>query len=239
MIAEYRTKRGEKEGEMTRREFIVDGSIVLGGAVGLMTMGGDFINPQKAKAANVVFPESTCGNEKPARKKALVAYSSYCGSTGGVAEAIGQSLCDCGAGVDVRLIKNVNDLSSYEFLVIGSAVRSGSWWPEAIDFVVKNREVLSRIPVAYFLTCLALYRNTDATRRIAEDYMDPVLKAAPEIKPVDMGFFSGALDYSKLGFVYRTVMKSKMKKQSIPEGDFRDWGAIRSWAGNLSSLLRT
>ncbi|PKN22776.1 MAG: hypothetical protein CVU64_24595, partial [Deltaproteobacteria bacterium HGW-Deltaproteobacteria-21] len=46
MIAEYRTKRGEKEEEMTRREFIVDGSIVLGGTVGLMTMGGDFINPQ-------------------------------------------------------------------------------------------------------------------------------------------------------------------------------------------------
>jgi len=224
---------------MTRREFIVDGSIFLGGAVGLMTMGCDFINPQKAKAANVVFPESSCRTGKPARKKVLVAYSSYCGSTGGVAEAIGKSLCDCGAAADVRLIKNVNDLSSYEFLVIGSAVRSGSWWPEAIDFVVRNSESLCRIPVAYFLTCLALYRNSEATLRIAKGYMDPVLKAAPEVKPVDMGLFAGALDYSKLGFLYRTVMKSKMKKQSIPEGDFRDWEAIRSWAGNLCSLLRT
>jgi len=32
-------------------------------------------------------------------------------------------------------------------------------------------------------------------------------------------------------------MKSKMKKQGVPEGDFRDWDAIRSWAEGLYPKL--
>ena len=71
------------------------------------------------------FPESNCGLEKKTGKKVLVAYASCCGTTGGVAEAIGKVLCDRGAVVDVRLVKNVGDLSSYQAAVIGSATRSG------------------------------------------------------------------------------------------------------------------
>ncbi|MBN1103239.1 MAG: flavodoxin domain-containing protein [Deltaproteobacteria bacterium] len=216
---------------------MIDGSMLVGGAAVMMAVGGGLLSPQDAEAGNLTFPESSCGRGKGACKRVLVTYASYCGTTGGVAEAIAQVLCERGAGVDVSLVRNVNDIASYEAVVIGSAVRSGSWWPEAIEFVERNREGLSRIPVAYFLTCLALHQDTETTRRIARGYMDPALKAAPGIRPVVMGYFAGALDYSKLNFVYRMVMKSKMEKRGVPEGDFRDWGAIRSWAGGLCGPL--
>ena len=222
---------------VTRREFMVDGSMLIGGAVGSLALGSEFFFPQNVQAAKVEFPESSCGLEKKAGKKVLVAYASYCGTTGGVAEAIGKVLCDRGAVVDVRLVKNVGDLSSYQAAVIGSATRSASWWPEAISFVEGHKKMLSRIPVAYFLTCLALVKDTEESRRTARSYMEPVLKAVPEVKPVDMGFFPGALDYSKLNLMYRTVMKYKMGKKSVPEGDFRDWTAIRTWAEGLCSPL--
>ena len=54
--------------------------------------------------------------------------------------------------------------------------------------------------------------------------MNPALKAAPAVQPVDLGFFAGVLDYSKLNIIYRTIMKSKMKDKGVPEGDFRNWG---------------
>ena len=67
--------------------------------------------------------------------------------------------------------------------------------------------------------------------------MDPVLESAPLVQPLDLGLFAGALDFSKLTVVYRMIMKSKTKKQGIPEGDFRNWEAIHAWAKGLSSPL--
>ncbi len=218
---------------ITRREFVVGGSMAIGGAV----LGSEFSFPQDVRAATLEFPESRCGLENKTDKKVLVAYASYCGTTGGVAEAIGKVLCDRGAVVDVHLVKNGGDLGSYQAAVIGSATRMASWSPEAISFVEGHKKMLSRIPVAYFLTCMTLVKDTEESRRMARSYMEPVLKAVPEVKPIDMGLFPGALDYSKLNLMYRTVMKYKMEKKGVPEGDFRDWAAIRTWAVGLSSPL--
>ena len=54
-----------------------------------------------------------------------------------------------------------------------------------------------------------------------DPYMEPVPKASPNIYPADRGFFAGVLDYSKMNIMYRMIVKSKMKKQGVPEGNFR------------------
>lgn len=213
---------------------MVKGSLIAGGTVGALALGGEFLSPRKTLGADVSFPESTCESKRQSPKKILVAYASLCGTTGGVAEAIGRVLCKQGANVEVRLLKNVHDIESYEGVVVGSSVRSGSWLPEAIEFVEKHQEKLKRVPVAYFLTCLTLYRDSVETRNVARGYMNPILKAVPAVQPVDMGFFAGALDYSKLNVVYRMVMKSKMKDKGVPEGDFRNWEAIHGWTEKSS-----
>lgn len=105
-------------------------------------------------------------------------------------------------------------------------------------FVEKNQAVLRQVPVAYFLTCLALYKETEQNRRKARSFLDPLREATPQVQPVDIGLFAGVLDYSKLNLMYRTVMKSKMKKRGVPEGDFRDWDAIRAWAEGLRLKLK-
>jgi menaquinone-dependent protoporphyrinogen oxidase len=222
---------------ITRREFIITGSVLAGVAASCLAPGSGVLSASKAHAARVDFPESNCGPKNKAGKKVLVAYASYCGTTGGVAEAIGRVFCDAGVDTDIRLVKNVDDVSAYSAVVVGSAVRSTSWYPEAIEFVRKNRQTLSGIPVAYFLTCLALHEDNEASRKVARSYMDNVLNAAPDVRPLDIGLFAGVLDYGKMNMMIRMVMKSKMKSKGVPEGDFRDWSAISSWAGGLSSRL--
>jgi len=159
-------------------------------------------------------------------KRVLVTYASKYGSTGGVADAIGKELCGKGATVDVVLIKNAGNISSYQGVVIGSAIYMGKWMSEAVDFVKKNRDVLRQMPVAYFLVCMTLSQPTEKNRAEVLAYMDPILKAVPEIKPVGVGTFAGAIDYNNLSWLNKKILKSK----GTPEGDFRDWNAIRSWA---------
>jgi menaquinone-dependent protoporphyrinogen oxidase len=222
---------------ITRRDFISEAAMLTAGTIGAMALGSGMLSPQTVQAAKVEFPESSCGVEKEKARRVLVAYASDCGSTGGVAEAIGQVLCETGTAVDVRLVENVRDLSSYQAAVVGSAIHSSKWLPEAMKFVETYQKVLSQMPVAYFVTCLTLYKSNETTRRIAKSYLDPVLDAVPQVKPVEMGFFAGVLDYSKLSFMVRLVMKSKMKKKGVPEGDHRNWDAIRSWTKGLHTKL--
>ncbi|MGO9118874.1 MAG: flavodoxin domain-containing protein [Desulfomonilaceae bacterium] len=175
-------------------------------------------------AADIKFPEGRCRGKM--KKSVLVTYASKYGSTGGVADAIGKELCAKGVNADVVLIKNAGNVSSYQGVVIGSAIYKGRWMSEAIDFVNKNQDILGQMPVAYFLVCMTLSRPTEKNRTQVLSYMDHVLKVVPKIKPVSIGAFAGALNYSNLDWLTKKIMKSK----GSPEGDFRDWNAIRTWA---------
>ena len=175
-------------------------------------------------AADMKFPEGRCGGKT--EKKVLVTYASKYGSTGGVADAIGKELCSKDVTSDVALIHNAGNIGSYQGVVIGSAIYMGKWMSEAVDFVKKNKDTLRQMPVAYFLVCMTLSKPTEENRAKVLSYMDSILKAVPEIKPVGIGTFAGALDYNNLSWLNKKILKSK----GTPEGDFRDWNAIRAWA---------
>jgi menaquinone-dependent protoporphyrinogen oxidase len=54
------------------------------------------------------------------------------------------------------------------------------------------------------------------------------------IRPVSIGFFNGALDYSRLNFFQRLFVRLAIGAE---EGDFRNWDAVREWAEALSTAL--
>ena len=164
--------------------------------------------------------------------KILVAYASRTGSTGEVAETIGEVLRDGGATVDIHWAKDVTNVNAYRAVVAGSAIYMGQWMSEAVKFVKTHQDALSRMPVAYFAVCLTMKDDTEANRRTVAAYLDPVREV---VQPVGLGLFAGRLDSSKLPFHYRLIIKA-MKQ---PEGDYRDWEAIRTWAGELLPVLKT
>ena len=131
------------------------------------------------------------------------------------------------------MLKNVGDLNEYRGVVVGSAIYRGKWLPEAMDFVERNRGVLRQVPVAYFLACITMCQPTEENRRKVLAYLDPVLKAVPQVQPVKVGTFAGALNYSNLSSPIKVIMKLK----GASEGDYRDWTAIRTWAEGLCSSL--
>jgi menaquinone-dependent protoporphyrinogen oxidase len=97
---------------------------------------------------------------------------------------------------------------------------------EAVNFVKANAELLSHIPVAYFMVCMTMHLPTEENRQKALAYLDPVLQTIPQVKPVVIEPFAGAMHYSNLSWINKKVIQSK----GTPEGDFRNWEAIRAWA---------
>jgi len=140
----------------------------------------------------------------------LVAYASECGTTGEVAVAIGDALCEDGNTVETKCIKNVNDIKNYDAVIIGSAILYEDWMPEAREFVKNNQDILNNMPVAYFITCMALSSNDDAAMQKAIEYSDKLCDLVPQVKPVSVGRFAGVLDYSKIPFFKRLLAKAAM-----------------------------
>jgi len=147
--------------------------------------------------------------------KILIAFASKLGSTGEVAQAIGEELTARGTFVDVKLAGEVRDISSYGAVVLGSAVRMGRWLPEVIDFLKQHVNFLVGKPVSYFTVCMTMQQDTPENRERAQG----ITGAARALRePAAEEFFGGRMDYGKLSFMEQAILRAR----KTPQGDFRD-----------------
>jgi menaquinone-dependent protoporphyrinogen oxidase len=168
--------------------------------------------------------------------KILVTYASRAGSTAGVAEAIGKTLSEKGARVDVLRMQDVNDLAPYAAVVAGSAIQNKQWLPEAMQFLKDHQADLAQKSCMVFLVCMTLAMKTGETYRpFVSEFLAPVRAL---VKPVSEGLFAGVLDISKVpSSSDRLKFRLSVLFGVWKEGDHRDWNAIRSWAESLSQFL--
>lgn len=190
----------------------------------------------------------------------LVAYTTHSGSTEEVAKAVGEELSKGGLMVQVQRLEEVTSVGSYDAVIVGAPMIIG-WHRAARKFLRRHREALSRVPVAYFFMAMSLTetgetavdtvpilvdpylpqppgRSGRLSRReryaTVENYLRPVLKAAPRVKPVSAAFFRGNLDLMRLKLLPRLFVMLVI--QATP-GDLRNWPFIRDWATNVSTEL--
>ena len=125
--------------KISRRRFLT----LAAGAVGATALSCGGVAVLGTRQLPVELAQARCTGEDP---KILVAYASRCGSTSGVAQAIGQAMCEGGATVDVLPLKTVQDLAPYSAAVVGSAVRIGQWLSESKQFVQSHQARLADMP---------------------------------------------------------------------------------------------
>jgi len=169
-------------------------------------------------------------------KKILVTYASRTGSTAEVAEAIARTLTEGGAQVEVLPMQEVKDLTPYEAVIAGSAIRKSKWLPEAVQFVRAHQSTLMHKSFAMFTVCITLAMgNGEQYRSAVQGWVAPIRSL---VRPLSEGLFAGMLDFSKLPFSWDTLLfRASVALGIFPRGDHRDWNAIRAWAESLNPIL--
>lgn len=194
--------------------------------------------------------------------KILVAYATNAGSTEDVARAVGEELGKNGAQVEVSQIEAVGSVEGYDAVVLGAPMIMG-WHRAAVRFVKQHQHELSKIQVAYFLTAMRLTGSGDGNvhgvpvyldpglakppqnpKRLSfkeryasvENYLRPVLKAAPGVKPLRVGFFGGKLNLFPLSWWQKLFVILIVQAQP---GEFRNWSFIREWAAGLREEIES
>ena len=193
-------------------------------------------------------------------KPVLVAYTTNAGSTEDVAKAVAEELGKAGASVEVRRLEEVATLEPYGNVVVGGPMIVG-WHRAATRFVKQHQKELGQRKVAYFFTAMSLTQTGESSvlgvpvtldaqaakapktpgrlsfrERYSSmtDYLRPVLKAAPQVKPVSAAFFGGQLQMFRLKLWQMLFVMIVIRAQP---GDLRDFELIRKWAAGLRDTL--
>jgi menaquinone-dependent protoporphyrinogen oxidase len=158
----------------------------------------------------------------------LIAVASKHGSTHEIAQAIGAEIRAHNIMADVCDAGAVTDLTPYDAVVLGSGIYAGSWLPDAKLFATRHHAALQQRPVWVF-----------SSGPLGDDdpqpHDNPERLAAPlaGVPIRDHQIFVGKLDTSALSFAERLITRVVM----APDGDFRDWEAVRDWATSIAAAV--
>ena len=155
----------------------------------------------------------------------LVAYGTKHGSTREVAEVVAAELRARGLEVDLLPAEQVGPVDAYDGVVIGGALYSGRWHPQAKRLLLAEQDELASCPVAIFAMgprTMDISDVSDSRRQL-----DRALAKAPAVKPVDVAIFGGVVQPRALRFPLNRM----------PASDARDWDGIRGWAAGLTRFF--
>jgi menaquinone-dependent protoporphyrinogen oxidase len=165
--------------------------------------------------------------------KVLVAFASKHGSTEGIADFMGEKLHEKGVIADVLDVSKVRNPESFDAYVLGSALYMGHWMKEAKEFARRNKAILSARPVWLFSSGPT---GTEKKNAKGQDLLDPKVSGPLELSELrkemnvrDHRIFFGAFDANNMGFFMRQMLRSATIRESVPQGDFRDWKDIEAW----------
>lgn len=161
--------------------------------------------------------------------RVLVTVASKHQSTLEIGRAIGRALARHGIVTDVRPCQEVDILSGYDAVVLGSGVYAGNWLAPARDLVQRCAGQLRERPVWLF--------SSGPMGNPPVPPGDPAGIAAiiDLVGPRDHRVFAGRLEGSDLGIGEKLIIKAVR----APYGDFRDWPAIEAWADEIAAGLGT
>jgi menaquinone-dependent protoporphyrinogen oxidase len=159
----------------------------------------------------------------------LVAYASKHESTAEIAERISAAIREAGRDAHARPASEVDDLSGYAAVVLGSAVYAGRWRREARSFARHHAAALREMPLWLFSSGpfgAVEEHPTAPTPAVAE-------KLVERLGAREHVMFGGRVPTDPRNFVERAVVKNTPPRHR----DARDWAAIEEWARGVAAQV--
>ena len=164
----------------------------------------------------------------------LVAYASALGSTREIAQHMATRMAETLSAVECRSVEEVDSVSGYEAVVLGSAVHNQAWLPPALEFVNQHGPELAKRRVWAFsvgmsdgLPRLFRVRGAELQKQRLEQtqFQDVPLRGH--------AVFSGVYEASQLSAPLRALFRLTGGQF----GDLRDWNAIDAWTDRVTAEL--
>lgn len=162
--------------------------------------------------------------------RVLVTYASRFGSTAEIARAIAEELTAAGLDVDLLMAGPQLEVAKYDAVVVGAPAYGRNWLAAASIFVVGNQDRLSQLPVALFTVGSLGVKNPKSALREHERIVATLRELSPGLDPVSTALFHGSFDRKNLPLCLRILDWMA----GTPQGDHRDWDAIRGWGQRVA-----
>ena len=188
-------------------------------------------------AGSTGLPDTSCGSANTGGKRVLVAYDSKHGSTSMIAETVGDVLCENGFQVDIRPALIIEDISTYDAIVLGSPVYYANFLPGALQFLERHRTILAVKDVAVFALSTSVDKETGmVNENLSRLVFSSVLNKFPEIQILEpMGLMPGKVFFKEI-FPVEII---NLKQAGFEEaGNLLNFDFVRLWTEEIADLLK-
>lgn len=177
--------------------------------------------------------------------RVLIVYSTKEGHTGRIAERMAAALREDGNEVQLHNAAEPRKQVAPEDcdgVLVGGSIHFNQFQEGLREFVKRNRELLTRVPSAFFSVSLSA---TDLNERTAAELQSALEKFFRRTgwRPGAVQNFAGALLYTRYNFLIRYLFKRIVKGRGRPETDtsrdydLTDWLAVERFAREFGSRI--
>ena len=172
--------------------------------------------------------------------KIFIPYGTAEGQTAKIAEYIADVLRQHDHEAEPVDIKHVRSgVTGYDGVIVGASIHMGKHDKHIVEFAQGNRDILERLPSAFFSVSLAAHGDTEE----AEGYVRQFVQRTGW-HPARIALFGGALPYTHYGFVKRHLMKKiagdkpgNLSTDISRDYVYTEWGSVQRFTEDFLADL--
>ncbi len=170
----------------------------------------------------------------------LIIYSTTDGQTKKICEKIKENSIDKNSYEIVSLKEAFKKkIEEYDKIIIGASIRYGRHSSEVYKFIRSNKNILEKKKSAFF-SVNVVARKPDKSTPETNPYIIKFLKKSSWL-PKKLGVFAGKIDYPRLGFVNKNIIRLIMFISSGPTNtkntyEFTDWQRVKEFIREFDEI---